>query len=1131
MKMKNLTQRITGSLALLTALIILTPNAGAGTPFTAGNIVVERVNVTGTSGNAQPVDVMEYNTSGGVVQTISLPSAATRPSTSPYNLLDTGSSGADGGLTRSGDGGMIALPGYNGIPAETGLTSSSTATILRVIGAISLGGVADTSRGINIFSGNAFRSVVSTDGTKFWCTGANGLWYSDSIPTLNQLGTANLRMARVFNNQIFVSSGSGTPGIGVHSVAVLGNGLPASGTATYTQLITDNSGSTSPAPSPYNFEFNSTMDVCYVTDDRSVANGGGIQKYTKSGTWSLAYTLGTGASSTVGAFGLAVDWSGANPVIYATTLEAAGTGNRVIQITDAGAGSAATTIVASTVNKWFRGVALAPVSSVAIAPTALPAAGSLSTGVNDVPVFGFQLTPIGPTADFTALKLTTTGTATPSDLSNFRVVYDVNGNGTYESGTDIVISGSGQSLANPINFTAISGQLGFSAVRQYLVIANVAGGATLGHSFTGSIAAAGDATTVPAPQGTAAGNRQTIGIDMTMSAVASSESATISSLLNNPSISLNTDGAQVWQVTFNNPAGAAGAGTISAITFTQGGANGVANWQNTIQAAELFDGATPLAAGTINAANIAFSGLSVTVAEGGSKTLSLRISLKSTPGALTDNTKFQFALAATDVTASGNGVVNATPIISDPALNQITVVATRLVFSTLPTFVVVASTFTGTVQAQDANGNRDLDDTNGVTITRTSGTGILGGGSIFNLIAGLHSFTTLTYDTAETFNVTAAGGTLASATSAITAEAVATVSEVIMPQYVQGIASGSSNSKRLPFAFRVTLGNLVANANYRYYNMCVVGADAANIDGAGNCIFVTPSGNFVRTDNTGMNTAGGFGTFTSDNTGSYTGWFVSEPTGNAARFTAGTQILMRIMLNNGLGGTTVFQRVTTTTPVTVLAFGTTADAITGTGIRGNSCANGKNFVLLYNNTAGTGQPLTGTFVESDGVAEGTTGFYVSFYNTSVDGTAGAWGAIIPNNNANGVQRIEQRALSDGSLLAANTDSDGAWPSGANTVNPTTGDATPIVITASDAPLTGSTPAVPIITQIQVTGGNVLIDFTGGTCDTVADFTVLSASSLPTLAPIAATITTSGPGQFRATVPVVTPAAFYRIRRP
>ena len=116
-------------------------------------------------------------------------------------------------------------------------------------------------------------------------------------------------------------------------------------------------------------------------------------------------------------------------------------------------------------------------------------------------------------------------------------------------------------------------------------------------------------------------------------------------------------------------------------------------------------------------------------------------------------------------------------------------------------------------------------------------------------------------------------------------------------------------------------------------------------------------------------------------------------------------------------------------------------------------------------------------------------------------------------------------------MGFNTASGGVWPSGANTVNPSGGDATPIVITATDAPLTGSTPpAVPVVTAIQISGGNVLIDFTGGAADAVTNFTVLSAANLLTpMAPIAATITTSGPGLFRATVPVGEPAAFYRIK--
>ena len=108
------------------------------------------------------------------------------------------------------------------------------------------------------------------------------------------------------------------------------------------------------------FSFNSDISVCYIANNASSA-AGGIQKWTNSGSgWILAYTLGTGVANT-GAYGLVVDYSGANPVIYATTNE--GTGNRVITITDAGAGSAATTIVAAQSGVFYKGICFAPVGS------------------------------------------------------------------------------------------------------------------------------------------------------------------------------------------------------------------------------------------------------------------------------------------------------------------------------------------------------------------------------------------------------------------------------------------------------------------------------------------------------------------------------------------------------------------------------------------------------------------------------------------------------------------------------------------------------------------------------------------------------------------------------------------------
>ncbi|NCZ96906.1 hypothetical protein EBZ02_07105 [bacterium] len=190
------------------------------------------------------------------------------------------------------------------------------------------------------------------------------------------------------------------------------------------------------------------------------------------------------------------------------------------------------------------------------------------------------------------------------------------------------------------------------------------------------------------------------------------------------------------------------------------------------------------------------------------------------------------------------------------------------------------------------------------------------------------------------------------------------LTEVYVPQYIQG--GLSTNTKRIPYAYRVTLSNLTANATYRYYNQAVIDSDSATSAGAGNVIFVSATGSFVRTSSPSLLTAGGYGTFTTDANGSYTGWFMTEPTGNATRFaTAGTQIKMRIILNDGNNGTTAATYLTTTSYVTVKAIGTTAAS--ATAIRGTSSADAKNFVLLYDNTSGTGRPIAGTVVEGDGV--------------------------------------------------------------------------------------------------------------------------------------------------------------------
>jgi hypothetical protein len=288
------------------------------------------------------------------------------------------------------------------------------------------------------------------------------------------------------------------------------------------------------------------------------------------------------------------------------------------------------------------------------------------------------------------------------------------------------------------------------------------------------------------------------------------------------------------------------------------------------------------------------------------------------------------------------------------------------------------------------------------------------------------------------------------------------ISAETLPQFIQGV--NGTNTNRLPYAFRLTLINLTANATYRYFNSVVINGDAATSDGSGNVILVNADGSFTRTSSPGLATAGNYGEFLTDATGSYSGWFILEPTGNA-RFTPGNNVFMRICLNDGASGASVATRLTTATTATVINFGTSANSVEGTGIRCLSNATLKNFVFLYDNTAGTGRPLYGTSIETTGVDFAATAAYAGFYSNIVQGVNGSWGGIVPNVNANGVRLVQERSRTTGAVVNSNTSANGIWGA-TNTQNPTggidnilvidlTGGTTP-VINANPQVLTGFT---------------------------------------------------------------------------
>lgn len=114
------------------------------------------------------------------------------------------------------------------------------------------------------------------------------------------------------------------------------------------------------------FDMNPDQTVAYMADTVS-----GIQKYVKSGTaWKPAYSftipqnIPASENHAAGCFGVAVDFSGATPIIYATTTEGYnGTvnSNRVVRIVDTGSNAVVTTVAQSPgADIAYRGIDFSP---------------------------------------------------------------------------------------------------------------------------------------------------------------------------------------------------------------------------------------------------------------------------------------------------------------------------------------------------------------------------------------------------------------------------------------------------------------------------------------------------------------------------------------------------------------------------------------------------------------------------------------------------------------------------------------------------------------------------------------------------------------------------------------------------
>ncbi|OJW77645.1 MAG: hypothetical protein BGO69_07440 [Bacteroidetes bacterium 46-16] len=354
---------------VLTCIIALSAVYTNAAPFTDGNILVLRVGDGAATlvNTGAAVFLDEYTPAGVLVQTISVPTTNT---VSDNCLILSGTSTSEGDLANPPNLKYAVLAGYNRTLGTLAGSISATAadTVPRVVALVAADGSININSAFTDFSsGNNPRSAICNNaGDTVWmCGGTGGLRVApvslvNIADTSLQLSTTvtNLRDLRIFNDQLYVSTGSGSN----KSVLSVGTGLPV-----ITGQTLDPLPGLPTSGSPYSYYFADInpdtpgYDVLYIADDGSPA----ITKYTLvGGSWTAAGSIGVNSDDYRGMVGITQDTL---VTLYLTRKGGSGGagGGELVSLTDSsgyfGTLSATVNILDTAItNTSFRGICFAP---------------------------------------------------------------------------------------------------------------------------------------------------------------------------------------------------------------------------------------------------------------------------------------------------------------------------------------------------------------------------------------------------------------------------------------------------------------------------------------------------------------------------------------------------------------------------------------------------------------------------------------------------------------------------------------------------------------------------------------------------------------------------------------------------
>jgi hypothetical protein len=319
--------------------------------FAPGNLAVLRAGdgtqTLGSHGNSVFID--QFRTNGTLVNSLAIPDDTTNA------LLVSGSASSEGALTLSADKRLLMLGGYqitlsNAAALGTSLANADSSAAPRAVAAVDAnGGFALTGVTYTQYGANNMRGGTSDGRGNYWGAGAaSGTYYfGNGTPETVQSVVKNSEAIQDVGGDLFFSTSKTTAGIWEIPGAPMNAATP-------TNILV------SATASPYGFAFSPNRQTVYIADD-TLTGKGGIQRWNlTNGAWAMAYAFA--GITNVGARGVAVDFSKAQPLIYATTAEA--TGNRLVSLADTGAAASVKTLATAAANEIFRGVAFTPDTNV-----------------------------------------------------------------------------------------------------------------------------------------------------------------------------------------------------------------------------------------------------------------------------------------------------------------------------------------------------------------------------------------------------------------------------------------------------------------------------------------------------------------------------------------------------------------------------------------------------------------------------------------------------------------------------------------------------------------------------------------------------------------------------------------------